>query len=213
MLIDSIKRNSLGLGLFAVLTAGTIAVVQATTSERINENKVAAATKALAEMVSADQHDGSFFDHEVALPAGSLNNSGIPYAFQSVKDGKVNAVFLPVITHQGYSGDIRVIIGVWADGTLAGARVVEHKETPGLGDKVETRKSNWIMAFTGKSLGNTNGEEWKVKKDGGEFDQFAGATITPRAVVGAIHNGLEYFAANKDQLLTLAPKKPAGAKP
>ena len=204
MLIDSIRRNSIGLGIFAIITAGTIALTQTLTAPRIEANKLSAATKALDEMVPAAKHDSPFFKHVITLPAGTLGNEHAAEVLQSVLQGQVNAVFLPVVTHKGYSGDIRIIVGVWSNGDLAGVRVVEHKETPGLGDKIETRKSSWIENFTGKSLANTTGEQWHVRKDCGEFDQFTGATITPRAVVGAIHDALEYFQANKGQLLTLA---------
>jgi electron transport complex protein RnfG len=92
------------------------------------------------------------------------------------------------------------MMGIAADGKLLGVRVLAHKETPGLGDKIEVKKGDWILRFDGLSLGNPPAERWKVKKDGGQFDQFAGATITPRGVLVAIRSGLDFFAANKDQL-------------
>ena len=102
---------------------------------------------------------------------------------------------------KGYGGDIRLLLGVDADGRLLGVRVLSHAETPGLGDKIETAKSGWALGFDGLSLGNPPVDRWKVKKDGGRFDQFSGATITPRAVVAAVRRGLEFFARQKAVIL------------
>ena len=101
----------------------------------------------------------------------------------------------------GYAGQIRLMLGVGADGRVLGTSVLAHKETPGLGDKIEARKSDWIQRFNGLALGHPPLEKWKVKKDGGEFDQFTGATITSRAVVGAVRDGLELFAARRAEML------------
>ena len=104
------------------------------------------------------------------------------------------------VTGSGYAGEMKLMMGLAADGKLLGVRVLAHKETPGLGDKIEVKKGPWIERFTGLSVGNPPIERWKVKKDGGDFDQFAGATITPRAVLKAIRSGLEFFAENKTAL-------------
>ena len=111
-------------------------------------------------------------------------------------------LIVPAIAHDGYSGDISMIVGVKRDGSIAGVRVLLHKETPGLGDKIELKKHQWILNFNGKTLTVPVIEEWKVKKDGGVFDQFAGATITPRAVVGQVKRVLEFVAANEQSLFT-----------
>ena len=102
---------------------------------------------------------------------------------------------------RGYGGEMIVLIGVDAKGNLLGARVIRHKETPGLGDKIELAKSKWIRDFEGKSLESPPAEKWAVKKDGGVFDQFAGATITPRAVVKAVKEGMSFYAAHRDEIL------------
>ena len=91
---------------------------------------------------------------------------------------------------------------------MAVVRVISHKETPGLGDKIEAKRNDWILQFAGLSLDNPDKNNWKVKKDGGQFDQFTGATITPRAVVNAIRGALEYFAANRDKLFAKVEDKP-----
>lgn len=100
----------------------------------------------------------------------------------------------------GYGGVITLMLGVDSSGVIQGVRVLSHKETPGLADRIELDKDNWILAFDGKSLHNTEPARWAVKKDGGEFDQFTGATITPRAIVNGVHNGLEFFRRHHDEL-------------
>ncbi|MBE2897759.1 electron transport complex subunit RsxG [Pasteurellaceae bacterium 20609_3] len=134
------------------------------------------------------------------LPAGSYNNAilqsclkphfdfapNIQEIFVAKKDEQVQAYAIKAVTMQGYSGKIVILIGITPDGEILGVRVLEHKETPGLGDKVETAKSNWIYAFSNKLFRLNDSAKWAVKKDGGEFDQFAGATITPRAVVNTV---------------------------
>jgi electron transport complex protein RnfG len=104
----------------------------------------------------------------------------------------------------GYSGRIDLLVGIRANGELAGVRITNHRETPGLGDKFEVGKGQWIFSFEGKSLSMPAPEGWAVRKDGGEFDQFVGATITPRAVVRAVRNALLYFQQNRDELLQLS---------
>jgi len=105
---------------------------------------------------------------------------------------------LPTVAPDGYSGDIKLIVGINLDGTIAGVRALSHKETPGLGDKVDLRKSNWILNFNGRSLLQPSIEQWAVKKDGGTFDQFTGATITPRAVVKSVKKALLFFQQQRD---------------
>ncbi|MBF6057003.1 electron transport complex subunit RsxG [Thiomicrorhabdus sp. HH1] len=95
------------------------------------------------------------------------------------------------IAPNGYSGNIYILVGVLPDGQVSGVRVLKHAETPGLGDKIELEKNNWILSFDRRILTPGNQHDWAVRKDGGDFDQFTGATITPRAVVGAVKHALE----------------------
>jgi electron transport complex protein RnfG len=116
------------------------------------------------------------------------------------KNKQIVAIIFSVFATDGYSGIIKLLVGINTDGTLAGVRVVSHKETPGLGDAIETKRSDWVLGFNHKSLENPGTGGWHVKRDGGVFDQFSGATITPRAVVKAVHHSLLYFAAHKKEL-------------
>lgn len=201
-LLQSIFRNSLGLGLFAILTAGLISVTWITTQEKIETQVRAYEAKALTEILPAGTHDNVLVDSKIVLePSRLLSSQNQREAYIALNDGVVSAVILPVTAPDGYNGRIELLVGINRNGTLAGVRAITHKETPGLGDKISTNVTDWILGFADKSLSNPSADGWKVKKDGGKFDQFTGATITPRAVVTAVYRALQYFEANRNQLL------------
>ncbi|WP_407276698.1 RnfABCDGE type electron transport complex subunit G [Halothiobacillus sp. DCM-1] len=207
------------LALFSVVGVGLVALTHEATNAKIAANAVAVLRGQIVAVLPPDsftqnpastaflpEDPGALnlpaLKNPPASPAAKLaaaTEAGI-VGFRAIKDGQVTAVVLPVITHYGYSGDIKLIVGVARDGQVTGVRVTRQNETPGLGDKIEPEKSPWIFGFNGKSLGNPDEKGWAVKKDGGIFDQFSGATITPRAVVGAIHAVLHYVAAHHEQL-------------
>ncbi|WP_111496665.1 MULTISPECIES: electron transport complex subunit RsxG [Marinobacter] len=201
-LTQSIARNAIGLGLFAVITAGTIAVTHGVTEHRIQEQIRDAEAGALLEIIPEARHDNDLLEDSVPVgPSDRLGLTEPAFAHVARQDGKASGVILPAVAPDGYSGAIHLLVGIDADGRVLGVRVTQHHETPGLGDKVETRKTGWIYSFNGKSLGNPEPDRWAVAKDGGAFDQFTGATITPRAVVGAVRNALLYFRDHRDTLL------------
>ncbi|MGC8121500.1 electron transport complex subunit RsxG [Marinobacter sp. VGCF2001] len=190
----AIRRSAVGLGLFAIITGGTIALTQGLTKARIQEQAARAEAKALFEIIPESQHDNDLLKDVVTLPASPrLPVEGPLRAWVARKDGDPVGMILPTVAPDGYSGNIRLLVGLNLQGRLLGVRVISHKETPGLGDRIETRKSDWVYAFEGKSLGNPEPRAWNVKKNGGVFDQFTGATITPRAVVKAVKKTLVYF--------------------
>ncbi len=119
-----------------------------------------------------------------------LGSSEPVSVYRAFKDQQPAGVIFTTIAPNGYTGNIYILVGVFPDGRVSGVRVVKHAETPGLGDKIEIAKSNWILSFNGRSLREENVPRWAVKKDSGDFDQFTGATVTPRAVVGAVKNAL-----------------------
>lgn len=205
MMSSSISRNSLLLGLFAVLTTCIIAGTFLSTRDRIAAEQRKAAERALLEIIPSERHNNSMLDDTVAIPRGTLGARADKQAFIARQDGLPVAVILPVTAADGYSGDIDIIVGINTDGSIAGVRTLTHKETPGLGDKVDLKKSDWVLDFNGKSLENPKPERWGVKKDKGEFDQFTGATITPRAVTAAVKRALEYYAKNRAMLVDEAP--------
>lgn len=197
----SMLKNSLVLGLFAVATVGGVTLLQQLTAERIHASERAAQLRALNEILPHGSYDNQLLDSSVEVHDPLLGTRQPLAAYIARKGGKPSAVILQAIAPDGYSGAIRLLVGIRADGQIAGVRVVDHHETPGLGDKIELAKSPWIQSFEGKSLSDPDEAGWAVKKDRGTFDQFAGATITPRAVVAAVHRALQYFDAHKAELL------------
>ncbi len=214
MLTQSITRNSWLLALFAVVTTLLISGTYLLTRERISEQKRLAEEKALLEIVPRDRHDNSMLDD--VIPVGS-DAAGLGLRqdmriYRARRGGEVIAAIIPVTAPDGYTGAIELIVGVNADGSVAGVRALSHKETPGLGDKVDIKKSDWILGFNGRSLDNPAPAAWAVKKDKGVFDQFTGATITPRAVVAATLRALQYAGANDTVLFERTADAPAAGE-
>ncbi|MCE3253779.1 MAG: rsxG [Cellvibrio sp.] len=205
MLGQSISKNSLLLAAFAIFTAGALALTNLGTQDRIAAAERAAQQRALFEIIPLQDHENDLLSDTIPVPDNAWEPLGVDpdsKIYRARKQGEIIALIVPAIAHDGYSGDINMIVGVKRDGSIAGVRVLLHKETPGLGDKIELKKHQWILSFNGKSLTVPVLEEWKVKKDGGVFDQFAGATITPRAVVGQVKRVLEFVAANQQSLFS-----------
>jgi len=163
--------------IFTLACVFIVSLAEKNTKDRIEINEQQLLIKRLNEIVT--EYDNGIEQTVTIFPA--KNN---------------NKVFAHLVEHtypNGYNGNIRLLTGISIEGELLGVRVINHKETPGLGDKIETRKSDWIKSFTGLSLNQPEKSKWKVKRDGGFFDQFTGATITPRAIVTAAYQILDYF--------------------
>jgi len=145
-------------------------------------------------------HDNDLYDDYIDLDDTGYSGKHTVTVFRARRNGQpVGAVFMPV-SATGYSGNILLVIGMSYDGALLGVRVLKHQETPGLGDRIEPAKSDWINIFTGRSLLEPPVTKWAVQADGGKFDQLSGATITSRGMVNAVHRSLEYYQANRDRL-------------
>ncbi|MEJ2531290.1 MAG: electron transport complex subunit RsxG [Halioglobus sp.] len=214
MLRQSITRNSVLLAAFAVCTALLLTGTYLLTDDRIAWQIRQAEEKALLEIVPKSRHDNSMLDDTLPVGPGAegLGLRQEKNIHLARRDGEVVAAIIPVTARDGYSGDIELIVGVNADGSIAGVRALSHKETPGLGDKVSLKKSDWILEFNGRSLENPLPARWAVKKDRGVFDQFTGATITPRAVVAATLRALQYASDHRQALFGGAdPDKSEGA--
>ena len=202
MLGQSITRNSVLLALFAVGTTLLIASTYLLTREGIAEQKRQAEEKALLQIIPRELHDNSMLDDTIVV-GPETNGLGLRESKQiyiARRAGSVIAAIVPVLAPDGYTGEIELIVGVNRDGSIAGVRTLSHRETPGLGDKVDIKKSDWVLGFNGHSLKNPEPAGWAVKKDKGVFDQFTGATITPRAVVAAILRALQFVQANRQAL-------------
>ena len=203
MILSSMSRNSIILALFALLTAALLAVTFQLTKSHIADAERRAAQKALLEIVPQTRHDNDLLTDTQALSEHDAKRLGVDISHTihlAKKNETVVAAIIPTLTKEGYSGDIKLIVGVNSDGSIAGVRVLAHKQTPGLGDKIDLKKSDWILAFNGLSLEKPSAQQWNVKKDGGYFDQFTGATITPRAVVKQVAVVLDYVESNHSRL-------------
>ncbi|MGF1547889.1 MAG: electron transport complex subunit RsxG [Thiotrichales bacterium] len=195
--------SSIMLGLFGVVGAGIVAGVHELTAERVLENERLARLKVLNEVLPADRYDNSILEDTVVLRDPALAGGRYPVTvYRARRGGAPVAAVFETVAPDGYSGAIHLLIGIDTDGRVTGARVLKHAETPGLGDPIEQNHSDWIHRFTGKSLHAPGLPRWAVKRDGGDFDQFTGATISPRAVVKAIRQTLVYFDAHQVTLLT-----------
>jgi len=196
------------LMLFAVIGAALVGLTFSQTEDDIRHNEELTLLKKLNNIIPAQSYDNDLLEDVITLKPNSMLGTDEPtMAYRARKNKKNVAVVFSSIAPNGYNGPIQLLVGVQADGTLAGVRVVKHRETPGLGDVVSITRSDWILGFDGKSLSNPEAKGWKVKRDGGIFDQFTGATITPRAVVKAVHNALLYFDQNQATLFDKPAEK------
>jgi electron transport complex protein RnfG len=211
-MLRQILLTTLFLLLFAAAGTGVVAFIEDSTRERIAENERLAMLDRLNEIVPPSTYDNALLSDTVEVRDAELLGTVRPVTvYRARRSGQPIAAVIAAVAPDGYAGEIRLLIGIRNDGTLSGVRVVRHRETPGLGDPIEARRSDWITRFAGHSLGNPGDEGWKVKRDGGTFDQFTGATITPRAVVKAVHHALLYFRAHRDELF--APVAAGARKP
>ncbi len=204
---NTVLRNmvfsALLLTLFSLFGGLIVERTYTLTKARIIENQRESLLKQLNSLIPPSQYDNDIFQDILQLPPNSsLHNRVNSSVFRARKQGKPIALAFTVTAPDGYNGDITLLMAIYYNGDIAGVRVISHKETPGLGDKIETRHSHWITHFNGKSLYNLTDKQWRVKKDNGYFDQFTGATITPRAVVKAVYKALKFYKQNKELLFT-----------
>jgi len=196
-----ILLSGLFLCLFAVVGTSFVAVTEYNTRQVIAENERRVLLRNLHALLPADKLDNDIVNDSIVIAASSLlgtDNKSLVY--RARLRGEPVAVVFNSIAPNGYSGKIHLLVGVYFDGSIAGVRAIKHAETPGLGDGIEIQKSPWIRDFDAKSLDNLTRLHWLVKRDGGVFDQFTGATITPRAVIQAVKNTLLYYEKNADRL-------------
>lgn len=187
------------LGVFAILGSALISAAHWSTAARIAEVERQMLLDNIFKLVPKNLVDNDLLSDKIEIVDPALSKEPI-VVYRAKHLGQDTALVLSPVDAPGYAGPIRLIIAIMADGSLGGVRVVAHKETPGLGDKIEEKRTDWILGFSGKSLSSPSADQWKVKRDGGQFDQFTGATITPRSIVTKVRETLEYFGKHKDQL-------------
>jgi Na+-translocating ferredoxin:NAD+ oxidoreductase subunit G len=200
-IIKHASKTALTLIAFALVFTSLLAYVFNVTKAPIEKSEAEARMALFRQIVPESSHDNNLLQDTISIAPNALLGNKLPIIANRARLGEnPSAIILEAIAHDGYSGDIKLLIAINYDGTITGVRVIKHKETPGLGDYIDIAKGKWIKLFDDESLQKTDETGWKVKKDGGKFDYMAGATITPRAVVKAVHKALQYYAANKEAL-------------
>lgn len=213
MVAKHMITTSLLLGLFAIVGTAMVALTFDNTEARIKDNEYQALLRSLHALVPPVSHDNNIATDTVEVTSRALLGSKKPNTIYLARmKNKPVAAVITTIAPDGYNGAIKLLVAIRFDGSISGVRVLSHRETPGLGDSIERERSDWIEGFNGYSLQLLDNLGWHVKKDGGIFDQFTGATITPRAVVKAVHNALLYFEQHRDKIFNVAnemqePKK------
>lgn len=201
MLVKNMTISAALLGLFAIAGTTMVSLTHEITADRIAMNQRAALLRNLHTLVTPSMHSNDIFNDVIYVTNKELLGSKKPVAIYRARQDTNNvAAIINSVAPEGYNGDIQLLVAIKADGQLAGVRVTQHQETPGLGDSIEADRSDWIHSFDNKSLQNPGKDKWKVKRDGGEFDQFTGATISPRAIVKAVYNTLTYFQQNQEMI-------------
>jgi Na+-translocating ferredoxin:NAD+ oxidoreductase subunit G len=201
---DRIWRSALLLAVVAVIGTALLSGVHELTAERIAEQERRVILEQLNQVLPADRYDNALLTDRVRVRDDAFFPGGQAVTvYRARRNGDPVALILRHRAVNGYNGDIHLLTSVAADGRITGVRVTRHGETPGLGDGIEAGKSDWVLGFNGRALGNPQDDGWRVRRDGGVFDQFTGATITPRAVVGAVHAALRYVERNRAKLFSL----------
>lgn len=181
--------------------AAALALLDGVTRERIERNEQAWITQRLDALVPPETYDNDPLTDRITVVSPDLLGSEYPVTIYRARRGGVPvAAILRPVAPDGYRGPIELLVAIARDGTLIGVQVLQHNETPGLGDAFERRQPQWLAGFRGRSLTDPAQNRWTVRKDGGEFDQFTGATITPRAIVKQVRRTLEYYSANKESV-------------
>ena len=193
------------LAALAAICTFLVAVTHSVTAPRIAANEQAFLERSLAPVLEGISYEGALSESTIIIePPHDLPGNGRVTIYRVYAGGGPVAALFVVTARDGFSGPIRLLVGVDADGTVTGVRVLEHRETPGLGDLIEADKSDWILQFSGRSLTDPPASAWAIKRDGGEFDQLTGASITPRSVIGAIKETLTYFEMNQEAVFAEA---------
>lgn len=197
----TVIRSGVTLAVIGAVCSALVALTYQSTEKRIEENEKAWLERSLQPALSGLSYDSGISDSRITLtPPHGLPGSDEALIYRVYAQGAPVAALFVVSARDGYSGPIRVLLGIDTTGKVTGVHVLEHRETPGLGDGVETGKSDWALQFNGRSLLDPEPEGWQIKNDGGQFDQLTGASVTPRAIVKAVRETLLYFERNNEHV-------------
>jgi electron transport complex protein RnfG len=198
---QSIVKTGLTLAVIAAICTALVALTFQATRERIAANEKALLEQSLQPALAGTFYDSGVSESRLILPPPHGLPGNDPAVIYRVFAGSEPVAALFAVTaRDGFSGPIRILIGIGVDGTITGVRILQHRETPGLGDKIESARSDWVFQFDGRSMGNPIATGWAIEVDGGEFDQLTGASVTPRAIIKAIRDTLIYFESHRDEL-------------
>lgn len=201
-MLNAIRKNGLILATFACASTGVVALTSYLTQDQIKAQENAQLLSVLNQVVPQRLHDNELSQACTLVRDPLLGTEQAMPVYLASINGEPTAMAIESIAPDGYNGAIKIIVGVQNDGTITGTRVLAHQETPGLGDKIDLRITDWILNFTGKRVTADNQADWHVRKDGGQFDQFTGATITPRAVVKAVKQTVQFVNQNRAVIQT-----------
>lgn len=206
-------KGGLTLASIAAICTTLVATTYFFTKDRIAANEQAWLEKRLAPALAGLSFEGSITESKLVIPAPhELPGRDDVIVYRVYADEKPVAALFAVTAPDGYSGPIRILLGLSYEGAVTGVRILDHRETPGLGDKIVSSKSDWVYQFDGRSLRDPELEYWAIKRDGGQFDQLSGASVTPRAVIKAIRQTLLYFSAHRDDIFSPASDDDVGEK-
>jgi len=199
-LSKAVSKNARILALFAIVCTAIVGLVHLLTKDQIIFQQQQELLRNLNSIIAEDNYNNIIYQDCMILPRDALNTNTAQKVYRARYNNQPIAAAITTVAPDGYNGNIELLVAINMNGSVSGVRTLKHQETPGLGDKIEVKKSDWIKSFTNKKLANKSDNRWLVKKDGGMFDQFTGATITPRAVVKAVKKTVIYFNAHKNEL-------------
>ena len=200
---QTIIKTGATLAVIAAICTTLVAGTYQLTRDRIVANEKAMLEQSLQPALAGTSYEGNVSESRLVIqPPHDLPGNDAALIYRVYAQEKPVAALFAVTARDGFSGLIRILVGVGFDGAVTGVRILQHRETPGLGDKIESAKSDWIFQFDGRSMGNPEATGWAIRNDGGDFDQLTGASVTPRAVVGAIRETLLYFDAHRDEIFS-----------
>ena len=199
--MNTVIKSGVTLAIIGAICAALVASTFMLTRERIAANEQAWLERSLEPALGGLSYDGGASESMLIIPAPhELPGSDDVVVYRVYSNGQPVAALFAVTARDGYAGPIRILLGIQYNGTVTGVRILEHRETPGLGDRIVSTRSDWVFQFGGKSLGNPELKSWELKRDGGQFDQLSGASVTPRAVLKAVKETLLYFGERRDEV-------------
>ena len=202
---QSILKSGATLALIAAICTALVAATYQLTVDRIADNDKAILEQSLEPVLAGISYDSGITESRLVIaPPHDLPGSEAALIYRVFDEGEPVAALIAMTARDGFSGPIRILVGIDVDGVVTGVRILQHRETPGLGDKIVSTRSNWILQFDGRSLADPVMTAWAIKRDGGDFDQLTGASITPRAVISALRDTLVYFDAHRDEIFAAA---------